>query len=146
MSKYAQFRTHCQPPSACCRSDHPTRPVWYRVQTGVACQAFCRVCRCASCCGRSALHVARPVLPPVMCRPCGCAGWCRGTPAGYTAASQPRPVSPVTTEKIKKAQKITPTPIANLKNSSAKIKRPLQRVCVLCYTCLTSLEREESIK
>lgn len=27
-----------------------------------------------------------------------------------------------------------------------KTKRPLQRVCVLCYTCLTSLEREESVK
>ena len=32
----------------------------------------------------------------------GCAGGGRGTPAGYTAAAQPRPVSPVTTEKIKK--------------------------------------------
>ena len=27
-----------------------------------------------------------------------------------------------------------------------KQKRPLQRVCVLCYTCLTILEREESVK
>jgi hypothetical protein len=68
----------------------------------------------------------------------------RGAPAGYIAAAQPRPVSPVTTQKIKKAQKITLPPIVNLKNFPQKQKRPLQRVCVLCYTCLTSLEREES--
>lgn len=42
--------------------------------------------------------------------------------------------------------KNTPTPIANLQNFPQKQKRPLQRVCVLCYTCLTSLEREESVK
>nr|DAO34736.1 MAG TPA: hypothetical protein [Caudoviricetes sp.] len=35
--------------------------------------------------------------------------------------------------------KNTPTAIFNLKNSAQKTKRPLQRVCVLCYTCLTSL-------
>ena len=146
VSKSAQFRTHCPPSSAAAVMICPARSVLYRVQTGAACPAFGRVCRCSSCCGRSALHLARPVLPPVMCRPSGCAGGCRGTPEGYTAAAQPRPVSPVTTEKIKKAQKTTPTPISNLKNSAAKTKRPLQRVCVLCYTCLTSLEREESVK
>jgi hypothetical protein len=67
-----------------------------------------------------------------------------GAPAGYIAAVQPRPVSPVTTEKIKKGSKNYPTPIVNFKNFPQKQKRPLQRVCVLCYTCLTSLEREES--
>jgi hypothetical protein len=67
----------------------------------------------------------------------------RGAPAGYTAAAQPRPVSLVTTEKIKKAQKNL-TPYHQLQKFPAKTKRPLQRVCVLCYTCLTSLEREES--
>nr|DAE71805.1 MAG TPA: hypothetical protein [Caudoviricetes sp.] len=38
----------------------------------------------------------------MLCSRSGCAGWCRGAPVGYTAAAQPRPVSPVTTEKIKK--------------------------------------------
>lgn len=93
-----------------------------------------------------ALHLARPALLPVMCGRSGCAGVDSGTPAGYIAAAQPRPVSPVTTEKIKKAQKTTPTPYCQSQKFPAKTKRPLQRVCVLCYTCLTSLEREESVK
>jgi hypothetical protein len=67
----------------------------------------------------------------------------QGSPAGHIAATQPRPVSPVTTEKIKKAQKKSPTPYCQSQKFPAKTKRPLQRVCVLCYTCLTSLEREE---
>ena len=53
---------------------YPARPVWYRVQTGAACPASGRVCRCVVCCGRSALHLARPVLLPVVCSPSGCAG------------------------------------------------------------------------
>lgn len=57
-------------------------------------------------CGRYALHgtpwyLARPALLPVMCTPSGCAG-VQGAPAGHTAAAQSRPVSPTTTEKIKK--------------------------------------------
>ena len=123
-----------RPPAPAAGTICPAWPVWYRVQTGAACPAFGRVCRCASCCGRSALHLARPALPPVMCRPPGCAGGCRGTPAGYTAAAQPRPVSPVTTEKIKKAQKITPTTIVNLKNSAAKTKKtPTKGLCSVLY-------------
>lgn len=45
-------------------------------------------------------------------------------PAGYIAAAQPRPVSLVATEKIKKAQKNHPTPIVNLKNFPQKQKDP----------------------
>ena len=112
---------------------YPARPVWYRVQTGAARPASGRVCRCASCCGRSALYLARPVLPPVMCRPSGCAGWCRGTPAGYTASAQPRPVSPVTTEKIKKAQKTT-TPLSSSPKISRKNKKtPTKGLCSVLY-------------
>jgi hypothetical protein len=49
--------------------------------------------------------------------------WGLGSPpAGYTAATQPRPVSRLTTEKIKKAQKNTLPPIANLKNFPQKQK------------------------
>lgn len=41
---------------------------------GAACPASGRACRCASCCVRSALHLARPTLLPVLCSPSGCAG------------------------------------------------------------------------
>ena len=68
-----------------------------------------------------------------MCRPSGCAGVGRGAPAGYIAAAQPRPVSPVTTEKIKKAQKNTPTPIANLKISPKNKKTPTKGLCSVLY-------------
>lgn len=37
--------------------------------------------------------LARPALPPAVCRRSGCAGWSRGAPAGYTGSAQPRPVS-----------------------------------------------------
>lgn len=120
-----------------------------RGQSGIECKPLQRVQRpgvCVSCLVWSALVLAWSALPPVLLSRSGCAVVGRGSPAGYIAAAQPRPVIPVTTEKIKKAQKNYPTPIANFKNSAAKTKRPLQRVCVLCYTCLTSLEREESVK
>jgi hypothetical protein len=63
-----------------------------------------------------------------------------GTPAGYTAAAQPRPVSPVTTEKIKKAQKITPTPIANLKNFPQKQKDPYKGSVFCAILALQALK------
>lgn len=85
-------------------------------------------------------------------RCCLCCAVCPGArrglgspPAGHIAVVQPRPVSRPTTEKIKKAQKIRSWIFSHQK-FPAKTKRPLQRVCVLCYTCLTSLEREESVK
>lgn len=141
MSVSAQFRTHSTPSSTRLRYDLP----------GVAC-----LVSSADRCSVSSVRACVPVRG-VACLASGTAcpaacdvqavrvSWGMGSPpAGYTAAAQPRPVSPVTTEKIKKAQKITPTLIVNLKNSAEKTKRPLQRVCVLCYTCLTNLEREES--
>lgn len=104
------------------------------------------VLACVSCLAWSALVLARPARLPALYSLFGFAGAGRGAPAGYTAAAQPRPVSPVTTEKIKKAQKKSPHPYCQSQKFRAKTKRPLQRVCVLCYTCLTSLEREESVK
>lgn len=101
VSDFAQFRTLSTPSSPAAVPICPALPVWYRVQTGAACPVSGRVCRCAACCGRSALHLARLALLPVVCSLSGCAGG-RGTPAGYTATAQPRPVSLPTTEKIKK--------------------------------------------
>jgi RNA polymerase subunit RPABC4/transcription elongation factor Spt4 len=86
-------------------------------------------------------HGLRCCLPCAV-RPGALGLW--SPPAGHIAAAQPRPVSLSTTEKIKKAQKNYHTPYCQSQKFRAKIKRPLQRVCVLCYTCLTSLEREES--
>lgn len=63
-------RTRCKPSSPAAATICTARPVWYRVQTGAACPA----CRCASCCVRSALHLARPALLPVLCIPSGCTG------------------------------------------------------------------------
>lgn len=79
-----------------------------------------------------ALVLARSALPPVACRRSGCAG-VQGTPAGYVAAAQPRPVSLSTTEKIKKAQKNTPPPIVNLKNSAKTKKTPTKGLCSVLY-------------
>jgi hypothetical protein len=66
------------------------------------------------------------------------------TTGGVYSRRPAPPGQPFNHRKNKKGSKNHPTPIANFKNSAAKTKRPLQRVCVLCYTCLTSLEREES--
>ena len=117
VSVFAQFRTRSTPSSPCTVPICPAWSVWYRVQTGATCPASGRVCRCVA---WSALHLAWFALLPVLCSPSGCAGCGRGAPAGYIAAAQPRPVSLSTTEKIKKAQKITLPPIAILKNSAQK--------------------------
>lgn len=57
----------------------PARLVWYREQTGAACPAFGRVCRCVA---WSALHLARPALLPVLFSLSGCAGL-GSPPLGY---------------------------------------------------------------
>lgn len=67
-----------QRPAAC--TIFPARPVWYRVQTCAACPASGRVCRCVT---LPALHLVRPALLPVMCRPSGCAGVLGSPPLGY---------------------------------------------------------------
>lgn len=65
----------------------PTVPawiVWYREQTGAACPASGRVCRCVA---WFALHLARPALLPVLCSPSGCAGVLGYPPAGYIGST-----------------------------------------------------------
>jgi hypothetical protein len=120
-----------------------------RGRSGIECRPVQRVQRPGVCVSvRGVVCLASgTACAAACCVPSFRVRWGLGSPpAGYTATAQTRPVSLSTTEKIKKTQKIIPTPITNLKNFRAKTKRPLQRVCVLCYTCLTSLEREESLK
>ena len=89
VSVFAQFRTHCARPPA----PPPPRSAW-RGLSGIGCRSVQRVQRPGVCIG------ARPVV----CGRSGCAGVGRGAPAGHTAATQPRPVSLPTTEKIKKTR------------------------------------------
>lgn len=97
-------------------------PAWallYRVQTGAARPASGRVCVGAWRGLPCIWHACRAACAVQSVR----ARWGAGVPpAGYIAAAQPHPVSPVTTEKIKKTKKITLPPIANLKNSAKKQK------------------------
>lgn len=60
--------------------------------SGIECRPVQRVQRPgvragAPCLAWSALHLARPVLLPVLCSLSGCAGVGRGTPAGYTGSA-----------------------------------------------------------
>lgn len=96
--------------------------------------------QCVQRLGVCAPCLAWSVLLPVLCSRSGCAGVGRGAPAGYTAAAQPRPVSPVTTEKIKKAQKITLPPIANLKNFPQKQKDPYKGSVFCAILALQALK------
>ena len=103
--------------------------VWQRVQRlGVCAGAWCGLPW-----HLPALVLARPALLPVICSLSGCAGVLGSPPAGYTAAAQPRPVSPVTTEKIKKAQN-TPPPISQVPKISRKNKKtPTKGLCSVLY-------------
>ena len=102
VSETLQIWTHSTPSSAL----HPAQST-RRFLSGIECSPVQRV-QCpgvwAVC---LALHgtpwyLARPALLPALRRRSGCAGVDSGTPAGYTASGVPRPVSPSTTEKIKK--------------------------------------------
>ena len=125
LSAFAQFRTHCPPSSAA------AVPIAQRAQRpGV----------CVSCLVWSALVLAWSALPPVLLSRSGCAVVGRGSPAGYIAAAQPRPVIPVTTEKIKKAQKNYPTPIVNLKNFPQKQKDPYKGSAFCAILALQALK------
>lgn len=140
-SKFAQFRTLCQPSSVLHSPYHPARPVWYRVQTGAACPAFGRV----SCLAWSALVLAPPWFwHGLPC--CLCCAVCPGAlglwspPAGYIAAAQPRPVSLSTTEKIKKAQKITPPTLSISKIPLQKQKDPYKGSVFCAILALQALK------
>lgn len=109
-----------------------------RWRSGIECRPVQRVQRPGVC--GSALHLARPALLLVVHSRSGCAGVGRGAPAGYIAASQPRPVSLSTTEKIKKAQKITLPPIINLKNFPQKQKDPYKGSAFCAILALQALK------
>lgn len=114
-----------------------------RGQSGIECKPLQRVQRpgvCVSCLVLSALVLAWSALPPVLLSRSGCAVVGRGSPAGYIAAAQPRPVIPVTTEKIKKAQKNYPTPIVNLKNFPQKQKDPYKGSAFCAILALQALK------
>lgn len=106
----------------------PDRPAW---RSGIECRPVQRVQRLGVC-----------VVPCVVCLASGtvCAAACDvqavrvrwrlvAPPAGYTAAAQPRPVSPVTTEKIKKTHPAftnqNPSDCASLQKFQKIQKRPL---------------------
>lgn len=117
LSAFAQFRTRSTPSSVLHSLDLPGAACL--VSSADRCSVFSAL-GCVPCLAWSALASGTAF-------PAACAvqsvrmRWGLGSPpAGYTAAAQPRPVSPVTTEKIKKAQKITPPPIVNLKNFPQK--------------------------
>lgn len=114
LSDFAQFRTRSTPSSACSRPDLPSAACL--VLSADRCSVS-SVRVCVSCLAWSALL-------PVMCAVRFGVLGAGAPPAGYTAAALPRPVSLSTTEKIKKAQKNHPTPIANLKNFPQKQKDP----------------------
>lgn len=77
---------------------------------------------------------------------CLCCAACPGAlglgspPAGYIAAAQPRPVSLSTTEKIKKAQKITPPPLSISKISRKNKKDPYKGSAFCAILALQALK------
>lgn len=105
-----------------------------RGQSGIECKPLQRVQRpgvCVSCLVWSALVLAWSALPPVLLSRSGCAVVGRGSPAGYIAAAQPRPVIPVTTEKIKKAQK-TPPPTSKFQKIPRKKQKDPYKGSAFC--------------
>lgn len=100
-SEIVHFAGHtARPPPPCRRYDLPGAAFLVSgadrcsVSSVWACVVPCMVCP-GTC---PALVLARSALLPVLCGLSGLGS----PPAGYIAAAQPRPVSPVTTEKIKK--------------------------------------------
>ena len=126
VSVFAQFRTRrASHPAPCTATIYPARPV-YRVQTGAACPASGRVCRCAVCCG----HGLPCIWHGLCCCLCcavrlGALGlW--SPPEGYIAAAQPRPVSRSTAEKTKKTTPPSQNethPIVQVSKNSKKYKK-----------------------
>ena len=93
---------------------------------------------CAPCLALPYLVFARPGSGTAC--PAACAvqsvrvRWGLGSPpAGYIAAAQPRPVSPVTTEKIKKASKNPQLDFQPPKIFSKNKKTPTKGLCSVLY-------------
>lgn len=132
-SEIVHFAGHtARPPPPCRRYDLPGAAFLVSgadrcsVSSVWACVVPCMVC--PSTC--PALVLARSALLPVLCGLSGLGS----PPAGYIAAAQPRPVSPVTTEKIKKAQKKSPHPLLSISKISRKNKKtPTKGLCFVLY-------------
>jgi hypothetical protein len=123
----------------------PARLVWYREQTGAACPAFGRVCRCVA---WSALHLARPALLPVLFSLSGCAGL-GSPPLGYMGRAVGGVVDTSRRKNSKKAFSPyppplfctkRPTPVANLKNSAQKQKDPYKGAVFCAILALQALK------
>lgn len=113
--------------------------------SGIECRPVQRVQRPGVCVGApclvwSALHLARLVLLPVLYSQPGCAGGGRNAPAGHTAAAQPRPVSPVTTEKNKKGLKMSLPLFPNPQNFPQKQKDPYKGSVFCAILALQALK------
>ena len=102
VSDFAQFRTHC--------ADTPAPPSFRSTRrglSGIECRPVQRVQRpgvCAVCAVSCVVCLASGTACAAACRVQSVrVRWGLGSPpAGYIAAAKPRPVSPATTEKIKK--------------------------------------------
>ena len=141
LSAFAQFRTHFPPSSAA------AVPIAQRAsRPGVCAGAWrCLPCiwhglRCCLCCAVRPGALGAGVSTGGAYRERLGVGWVDSLRRKNSKKAFSVPTHPLFPTQI------TPAPIVHLQNSAAKTKRPLQRVCVLCYTCLTILEREESIK
>ena len=107
----------------CTVSDTPSTPPPLRSArrglSGIECRPVQRVQRLGG--GMpwylSALVLARPALLPVMCRPSGCAGALGSPPAGYIAATQPRPVSSAKNLQNKKGVSPSYRPLFSAQNT-----------------------------
>lgn len=129
-SEIVHFAGHtARPPPPCRRYDLPGAAFLVSgadrcsVSSVWACVVPCMVCP-GTC---PALVLARSVLLPVLCGLSGLGS----PPAGYIAAAQPRPVSPVTTEKIKKAQK-TPPPTSKFQKIPPQKQKDPYKGAVFC--------------
>ena len=134
----------------CTVSDTPSTPPPLRSArrglSGIECRPVQRVQRLGG--GMpwylSALVLARPALLPVMCRPSGCAGALGSPPAGYIAATQPRPVSSAKNLQNKKGVFTScppplfctkhPHPLLSISKISRKNKKPPTKgLCSVLY-------------
>lgn len=100
------------------------------------CPASGRVCRCVA---WSVLHLARPELRPVVCHRSGCAGAGVSTGGVYSRRPAP-PGQSFDHRKNKKGLKITPPPIANLKNFPQKQKDPYKGSVFCAILALQALK------
>lgn len=124
------YRTHCAgSPAPCTLSDRP----------GAACLVLsadrCSVSSvwaCVSCLVWSALHLVRPVLLPVMCKPSGCAGAGVSTGGVYSRRPAP-PGQSFNHRKNKKGSKNT-LPLLPISKISRKNKKtPTKGLCYVLY-------------